>query len=70
MMIYVARDLTGDLYAYNEEPLRDIGHGCFVCRENLWKEDGRLLELDKSLFPKVTWENSPQKAVLTLLYER
>lgn len=68
MKIWIARDENGSLSAYNVEPTRYIrgkgkGYGFF----NVIPGMNNILKLDDSLFPEVTWENSPQKVKIELL---
>ena len=58
MKLWIARDKSGALTLYTKKPLRSFG----------WlRRDGLLLILDSSLFPSVTWENSPQQVELKLI---
>lgn len=52
--IWIARDLNGTLCLYTGEPHR---------KDNHWDYTFRAVdycELDKNLYPEITWENSPQ----------
>lgn len=58
---WLARHKNGDLCLYfNSEPFL-MNNGFY------WNnEDGNYMDLDYSLFPEVTFENSPQKVEINL----
>ena len=67
MKFYIARDRDNRLYLYREKPFK--GDSIFICqcyntKPKHWSE---LFELDESLFPEVTWENTPQEIELNLI---
>lgn len=59
MKLWIARDKDGSLCLYYEEPYKC--RGFFLCDMNngMW--------LDRTLFPEVTFENSPQEVELKLV---
>ena len=52
MGLWLARDKSGSLYAYNSRPEKCV-------TTFLAKRDGDSLYLSIDDFPEVTWENSP-----------
>lgn len=58
-MICIARDLNESLYIFSKYSERDNEQG-------MWWIDGDCLPLNMSLFPEVTWSNSPVEIELTL----
>lgn len=60
MIVWVARDKDGELYLYDANPKRRSE--CFGSQ--FW---GHSMVLDESMFPEVTWENSPWKVELNLV---
>ena len=60
---YVARDENGDLYMYDDLPVRDSYHG-----EGTW--NGRVIyeldDLPEDPFPELTWEDEPVMIELKL----
>lgn len=58
LKLWIARDNCNDkrLYLYKNKPPRNVKNNCF--------DTIPLIEIDKTLFPKVTWENSPQQVEL------
>lgn len=58
--LWVARDLTGGLRMYCKKPIRSFV--IFKLRD----ESENYVRIDKSLFPEITWENSPKKIKLIL----
>ena len=66
MTLWIARNQDGSLWLHEEEP-------SLVYDEELRKwyyEKGSFLDFyDESLFPEVTFENSPQKVKLELIKE-
>jgi hypothetical protein len=58
----VARDKNGDIYMFNNNPKRVNDEEIFLNSTY----DGLCTELDSSLFPEITWENSPKKIKLIL----
>lgn len=66
MKFYIARDRDNRLDLYREKPFK--GDAIFSCQcYNKPKHWSELFELDESLFPEVTWENSPQEVELKLV---
>ena len=70
MKFYIARDKDNRLYLYREKPLKsDVIFicQCYNTKPKHWSE---YFELDESLFPEITWENSPQEVELKLVKEK
>lgn len=65
MKFYIARDKDNRLYLYRDKPFK--GDAIFICQCNNTKHWSEYFELDESLFPEVTWENSPQEVELKLV---
>lgn len=61
--LWIARDMEGALYLYKEEPIRYRTH--FLSKDSNVRYD--YIALDDSLFPEVTWENSPRKVKIELV---
>ena len=65
--LWIARDESGSLAAYNVKPTRyrhkKKGCGFF----NVIPGMNNILKLDDNLFPEVTWENSPRKVKIELV---
>lgn len=57
MKLWIARDSTDGLFLHFTEPKGD----------DYWFISERFIRIDSSLFPEVTFENSPQKVKLELL---
>ena len=51
MKLYIARDESGKLYLHLQEPSLN---GNYFYSNDSW-------EIDKEMFPELTFENSPQK---------
>ena len=60
MIMWVARDKDGELYLYDAYPKR--GSEFFGSQFGY-----NSMVLDESMFPEVTWENSPWKVDLNLV---
>ena len=56
-VIYVARDLDNRLFMYSVAPNRNDEEGIFVMNS------GTCLELPGTLFPEITYENSPRQFI-------
>lgn len=63
MKFWIARDEYGDLSLHNCEPTYRMDE---YDKTNYWFEE-RICELSASLFPEVTFENSPQEVELKLI---
>jgi hypothetical protein len=61
MKLWIARDYNGELYLYTKKPKfgSDADKGFFY-GDDWW-------EIDRNLFPEVTFENSPQEVELKLI---
>ena len=57
MELYIARDKDGSLWVYDTEPQRQDDD----FRVNY---HGQQMFIDCSMFPEVTWENSPQRLTI------
>lgn len=68
MKFYIARDRDNRLYLYRDKPFKS--YLMFICQCNNTKHWSELFELDESLFPEVTWENSPQEVELKINNEK
>lgn len=66
MKLWIARDFDGVLNLYATKPSLDSN-------DNMYYADGDMeddyLNIDKELFPEVTFENSPQMVELKLVKE-
>ena len=60
MKLWIARDEDGDLYLYEREPIRAFDY---------FYSSYTSIRIDENLFPKVTFENSPQEVELKLVEE-
>ena len=59
---WLARDKSGELIVHAEKPERGN------CGEE-WDSNKGMITLDDTLFPSVTWENSPKKVKVTIELE-
>ena len=57
MELWIARERNWQLYGHEDKP---------VLENDEWVSMGALYYLDTNLFPKITFENSPQKIELKL----
>lgn len=64
--MWLARDKEGNLYLYTLKP--NVGENGFVCSTDSNGKWCDYVELDKNLYPEITWENSP-KEVIRLITE-
>ena len=55
--LYVARDLDNRLFMYSAVPNKNDEDGIFVMTS------GTCLELPGTLFPEITYENSPKQFI-------
>ena len=69
MRLYVARDLTGGLYIFNEKPVYHPQSGCFVSSNEPYDSPFSMMKLDDSIFPSVKAGKEPKEVVLTLVYQ-
>ena len=59
MKMWIARDLRFKwLYLYKEKPILD---------DDIWFSEDNMYNIDNSLFPEVTFENSPMEVELKLI---
>lgn len=58
MKLWIARNKDGTLALHESEP---------YCPYDTWYNSNQEMYLDKSLFPEVTVENSPQEVELKLI---
>lgn len=66
--MWIARDKDGELYLYNERPVREDSRyekGTFY--SGYFYGEYPSIRLDKNEFLEVTWENSPQQVELKLI---
>lgn len=61
MKLWIARDKDGSLWVFRSKPVRE--EKIFNIELGLHK----MMYLDESQFPSVTWENSPQQVELKLI---
>ena len=61
--MWIARDKDGDLYLYTKEPEKYVQEGFF---SGISRPDMDVCGIDRTSFPSVTWENSPQKVTVEL----
>lgn len=65
MEFYIARDQNDTLWLFDMKPIKNKTYfSCAVGSNGRWSEE---YELEKHLFPEVTFENSPQKVKLELV---
>ena len=57
MKLWIARDKHGEIYLYSTKPKK---YEHVFDADNWW-------QIDQSLFPEVTFENSPQEVELKLI---
>ena len=63
MKLWIARDNDGSLYLYDQRPvLNTLINEVWECTKF-----GNWYDIDNSLFPEVTFENSPQQIELKLV---
>ena len=70
--LWIARDKNDELFLYNSKPVRIKEYNSFGADVlNNYDFDVLMykneIEINPSLFPKVTWENSPQQVELKLI---
>ena len=53
--VWVARDLSGEVYCVNKKPTR---------QDNIYDNDKGLIQLPESWFPEVTFESGPKRVPL------
>ena len=63
MELWIARDFDGYLNLYVNKPSLDSNDNMYYVMEDDY------LNIDKELFPEVTFENSPQKIEIKLVKE-
>ena len=66
MELWIARDFDGILNLYVNKPSLDSNDNMYYTDSDM--EDD-YLNIDKDLFPEVTFENSPQQVELKLVKE-
>lgn len=62
MRLWIARDADSLLYLYSEEP-------ALIRNGNYFDTKYLIGEIDKTSFPEVTFENSPQRVEIKLIKE-
>ena len=60
MKLWIARDMDGELFLYREKPIKNGDLFSMPV-------DNNMIRLSDDAFPKVTFENSPQKVELKLI---
>lgn len=63
MELWIARDKDGCLSLYTGRPVR------LEIRQFFSPEDCCYFDIDETMFPEVTWENSPKKVRIELIEE-
>lgn len=66
MKLWIARDLDGILHLYVNKPKLDSNDNMYYIDSDM--EDD-YLNIDKNMFPEVTFENSPQMVEIKLSKE-
>ena len=61
---WLARDKNGRIYMFNNNPKRVDDEGIFLNSSY----DGICTELESILFSEITWQNSPKKLKMELIY--
>lgn len=69
MKFYVARDLTGALYLFNEKPVYHPQSGCFVSSNEPYEAPFSMMKLGDEMFPHIKTKDSPKEVQITLAYE-
>ena len=69
MKFYVARDLTGALYLFNEKPVYHPQSGGFLPDHEFYGDPFDMLKLDDEMFPQIKTKDSPKEVQITLVYE-
>ena len=67
MKLWIARDFDGDLNLYVNKPLLHYINKIYYTIASDMEDD--YLNIDKELFPEVTFENSPQLVEIKLVKE-
>lgn len=67
MELWIARDKDDDLYLYNYKPCKNEDSGRFTCGVQPYGKWSEEYELERDLFPELTFENSPQEVELKLI---
>lgn len=67
---WIAREKNGVLYLYKDKPI-------YVQEQGYWRENQDInedyfgeVELPKRMFPKVTFENSPQQVEIKIIKKK
>ena len=60
LIFYIARDLSGALYLYTDKPIR----GNYFWGVNDLLPNTNCMELDRTLYPEVTWDSEPLEVTL------
>lgn len=70
MKIWIARDKDSRLYLFDYKPIRDEDDTQFIYDDTYIDSPIFIfgyIEIDKTLFPEVTWENSPKQVEFKLI---
>lgn len=62
--MWIARDKSGELYLYSHKPEKSADYSNWFVSTS-----GLVMPIRPSLFPEVTWENSPVEVELKLTEE-
>ena len=65
MKLWIARDFDGDINLYVKKPLLHYIDKIYYTIASDMEDD--YLNIDKELFPEVTFENSPQMVEIKLI---
>lgn len=66
--MWVARDKSSqELYLYTEKPILCKGEYYYPDLHKDYLDDGDCLQLDDTMFPEVTFDNSPQEVEIKLV---
>jgi len=58
--LWIARDMDGSLWMFNEKPVKQGDE----FRSPFYLTGGSELMMDSSLYPELTWENSPKELTI------
>lgn len=64
MELWIARNEDGTLYLFHKQPV--YNYMVEIC-DYMWQHGTIIGSIDKSYFPEVTFDNSPQKVKIELI---
>ena len=66
--LWIARDKDGDIFIYNEKPIKNKNTNCWHPKDELkHPENCNCILLNRNLFPSIKWENKkPTKVKLII----